>query len=149
MRGVPAERRGEIDESFRACAARGEERSAADMLQALADRASLHDAMRAFHERYDLLLTPTMPITAFEAGRDLPASGAFGPEWFDWSPYTWPFNVTGQPGASVPVGLDASGLPIGLQIIAPQGGEALILRAARCLEGLCAFPRLDAPVIRH
>jgi aspartyl-tRNA(Asn)/glutamyl-tRNA(Gln) amidotransferase subunit A len=79
----------------------------------------------------------------------LPKSGIFGPEWFDWSPYTWPFNVTGQPGASVPVGLDADGLPIGLQIIGMPGEEALVLRAARCVEALAAFPLLEEPVIRH
>jgi aspartyl-tRNA(Asn)/glutamyl-tRNA(Gln) amidotransferase subunit A len=149
MNGVPAEKHREVDERFVACAERGRQRSATDVLQALADRAALHDRMRRFHERHDLLITPTMPITAFEAGRDMPASGDFDGEWFGWSPYTWPFNVTGQPGASVPVGLDADGLPIGLQIIGPQGAEALVLRAARCVEALAAFPLLSEPVIRH
>jgi aspartyl-tRNA(Asn)/glutamyl-tRNA(Gln) amidotransferase subunit A len=149
MRGVAPEKHGEIDESFRRHAARGEDLSATDVLQAFADRARLYETMRLFHERYDLLITPTMPITAFEAGRELPGNGRFGPDWFDWSPYTWPFNVTGQPGASVPVGLDADGLPIGLQIIGPLGSEALVLRAARCVEALAEFPLLGEPVIRH
>jgi aspartyl-tRNA(Asn)/glutamyl-tRNA(Gln) amidotransferase subunit A len=149
MKGVPAEKHRDVDERFVACAERGRKLSATDVLQALADRAALHDKMRRFHERHDLLITPTMPITAFEAGRDMPASGDFDGEWFGWSPYTWPFNVTGQPGASVPVGQDADGLPIGLQIIGPQGAEALVLRAARCAEALAAFPLLSEPVIRH
>ncbi len=149
LNGVPAEKRREVDERLVACAERGRKRSGTEVLQALADRAALHDRMRRFHERHDLLLTPTMPITAFEAGVDMPRSGDFEGEWFGWSPYTWPFNVTGQPGASVPVGLDADGLPIGLQIIGPQGAEALVLRAARCVEALAAFPLLSEPVIRH
>jgi aspartyl-tRNA(Asn)/glutamyl-tRNA(Gln) amidotransferase subunit A len=149
LRGIPEEKHGEIDESLRALAAKGEALAATDVLQAMADRAALYEAMRLFHDSHDLLITPTMPITALEAGRELPKSGAFGPEWFDWSPYTWPFNVTGQPGASVPVGLDADGLPIGLQIIGMPGEEALVLRAARCVEALAAFPLLEEPVIRH
>jgi aspartyl-tRNA(Asn)/glutamyl-tRNA(Gln) amidotransferase subunit A len=149
LRGIPAERHGDIDESFKRHAALGEALAATDVLQALADRASLYETMRAFHERHDLLITPTMPLTAFAAGREMPANGRFGPEWFDWSPYTWPFNVTGQPGASVPVGLDADGLPIGLQIVGPMGSEALVLRAARCVESLAEFPLLAEPVIRH
>lgn len=149
LRGLPPETHGGIDASFLKHAARGERLAATDILQAMADRASLHETMRLFHERHDLLITPTMPITAFEAGRELPASGRFGPEWFDWSPYTWPFNVTGQPGASVPVGLDGDGLPIGLQVIGQMGSEDLVLRAARCVESLADFPLLAEPVIRH
>jgi aspartyl-tRNA(Asn)/glutamyl-tRNA(Gln) amidotransferase subunit A len=147
--GVPADKRPDVDEGFRRCAAQGTALSATDMLQALAGRAALYERMRAFHERFDLLLTPTMPVTAIEAGLEVPRDGSFGAEWFDWSPYTWPFNVTGQPAASVPVGLDSGGLPIGLQIVGPHGGEAMVLRAARGVEALAAFPLLSEPVIRH
>jgi aspartyl-tRNA(Asn)/glutamyl-tRNA(Gln) amidotransferase subunit A len=149
LNGLPPDKRKEVDEGFRRCAARGEMLSGLDILQALADRAQLYETMRAFHERHDLLLTPTMPTTAIAAGVDVPEDGGFGDEWFAWSPYTWPFNVTGQPAASVPVGLDGAGLPIGLQIVGPHGGEGDILRAARCLEALTAFPALAEPVIRH
>lgn len=99
--------------------------------------------MRRFHERYDLLLTPTMPVTAIEAGVEVPRDGSFGAEWFDWSPYTWPFNVTGQPAASVPVSLAPDGLPIGLQIVGPKGREDLVLRVAKGVELLADFPLLD------
>ena len=59
--------------------------------------------MLRFHERYDLLLTPTMPVTALKVGREVPDSGDFGDDWINWSPYTYPFNLTQQPAASVPV----------------------------------------------
>lgn len=149
LKGVPREKHGDIDEGFRRCAVQGERLAAADVINALAERAALYETMRAFHERYDLLITPTMPLGAIEAGLELPRDGGYGPEWFDWSPFTWPFNVTGQPAASVPVGLDGSGLPIGLQIVGPHGGEPLVLRCARAVEALAEFPLLSEPVIRH
>ncbi len=149
LKGVLEERHKDVDEGFRRCAAAGATLSAVDVLQAMQDRAALHETMRRFHERYDLLVTPTMPVTAIEAGVEVPRDGSFGAQWFDWSPYTWPFNVTGQPGVSVPAGLSAGGLPIGLQLVAPQGGEDLLITAARAAESLAGFPLLDEPVIRH
>jgi aspartyl-tRNA(Asn)/glutamyl-tRNA(Gln) amidotransferase subunit A len=82
-----------------------------------------------------------MPITALEVGRVVPADGAFGDDWLNWSPYTYPFNLTQQPAVSVPVGLSSKGLPIGLQIVGRRGDDALVLRAARALEQAGAFPR--------
>ncbi|MGL4240918.1 MAG: amidase family protein, partial [Beijerinckiaceae bacterium] len=60
-----------------------------------------------------------------------------------------PFNVTGQPAGSVPVGFDAQGLPIGLQVVGPPGGEGMVLRGLRGIEALAGFPLLSEPVIRH
>jgi aspartyl-tRNA(Asn)/glutamyl-tRNA(Gln) amidotransferase subunit A len=62
-------------------------------------RAELHAAMLASHARYDLLLTPTMPVTALKVGLVVPDDGAFGDDWLNWSPYTYPFNLTQQPAA--------------------------------------------------
>jgi len=144
LKGVPAHLQGDVDPGFLRCAAAGAKLAATDVLQALADRAALYETMRVFHERHDLLLTPTMPLTAIEAGVEVPRDGSFETDWFDWSPYTWPFNVTGQPAASVPVGLASDGLPIGLQIVGPKGREDLVLRAAKGVELLAGFPLLDA-----
>jgi aspartyl-tRNA(Asn)/glutamyl-tRNA(Gln) amidotransferase subunit A len=143
LKSVAEDRRQEVDAGFRRCAAAGAALSATDVLQAMADRAGLYETMRRYHERFDLLLTPTMPVTAIDAGVEVPRDGSFGAEWFDWSPYTWPFNVTGQPAASVPVGLAGHGLPIGLQIVGPKGREDLVLRAAKGVEMLAGFGRLD------
>ena len=86
-----------------------------------------------FHQRYDLLLTPTMPIPALPAGQDLndPASER---HWIDWSPFSYPFNMTRQPAASIPCGLTSGGLPIGLQIVGRLHDDARVLRAARAFE---------------
>ena len=89
--------------------------------------------MAAFHRKYDLLLTPMMPIPALPVGQDLndPATER---HWIDWSPFSYPFNMTRQPVASVPCGLTRAGLPIGLQIIGPLYADARVLRAARAFE---------------
>ena len=106
------------------------------MQAAYADMRALSQTMHAFHRDYDLLLTPTVPITAFAAGVDTPDATRF-PQWFDWTPMTWPFNLTRQPAASVPSGF-VEGLPIGLQIVGPMFAEQNIFRASRCVEQACA-----------
>jgi aspartyl-tRNA(Asn)/glutamyl-tRNA(Gln) amidotransferase subunit A len=102
-------------------------------LQRAQDAARAHcQAMQRFHQEYDLLVTPTLPIPAFKAGLNTPDKARF-PRWYDWTPFSWPFNLSRQPGASVPCGL-AEGLPVGLQIIGPLFREDLILRASRIVE---------------
>lgn len=104
-------------------------------------RASLIEHMSEFHQTYDLLLTPTMPIVAFEAGLEVPKDW---PErrWHTWSPLTYPFNLTGQPAASIPCGSSKSGLPIGLQLVAAAHRDATVLRAAHCYQQATSFPTL-------
>ena len=116
--------------------------SLADYLIAHARRAELYRHMLRFHARYDLLLTPQMPIPALEAGRVTPADGRFGDDWINWSPYTYPFNLTGQPAASVPCGFSTDGLPIALQIVGGPRNDALVLRAARAFETAMPFKLL-------
>ena len=138
---VPAVRRAEMDPGFLAIAERGRKFSVGDYLAAYAARAELHNAMLVFHERFDLLLTPTMTTTAPKAGCEMPEAGNFGDDWLNWSPYTYPFNLTQQPAASVPCGLAANGLPMGAQIIGPLAADRTVLRAARALEQALPMPR--------
>ena len=96
-------------------------------------RYELRETMRRFFERFDLLLTPTLPCAAFDVGLNTP------PQWPDrnvisWVYYTYPFNLTGQPAASVPAGWTAAGLPVGLQMVARAHRETDIFRAAAALE---------------
>ncbi|PXA80588.1 amidase [Auritidibacter ignavus] len=108
--------------------------SALDYLSAQAVRMDLGMTMGAFHETYDLLVTPTMPITAFDCTSQMPVDWE-GEFWTSWTPYTYPFNMTQQPAASVPCGVSpADGLPVGLQIIAARTQDRLVLRAARAYE---------------
>jgi len=69
----------------------------------MADMRALSQQMHSFHGDFDLLLTPTIPITAFAAGVDTPGCDALS-AMVDWTPLTWPFNLTRQPAASVPCG---------------------------------------------
>jgi aspartyl-tRNA(Asn)/glutamyl-tRNA(Gln) amidotransferase subunit A len=94
--------------------------------------------MGAFHDVYDLLITPTVAVPPFTAGRETPdATG----RWTHWTPFTYPFNMTQQPAASVPCGITADGLPVGLQIIGPRHADARVLRAARAFEQARPQPR--------
>ena len=110
--------------------------SASELQAAYADMRALGQKMQLFHQDHDLLLTPTVPMTAFTAGVDTPDTTRF-PQWFDWTPLTWPFNLARQPAASVPCGF-VDGLPIGLQVVGPMFAEEKILRACRCVEQACA-----------
>ncbi|MDD2918483.1 amidase [Rhodoferax sp.] len=96
-------------------------------------RYELRDKMRLFFERFDLLLTPTLPCAAFDVGLNTPP-GLPDRNIVDWVFYTYPFNLTGQPAASIPAGLTRTGLPVGLQIVARSHHETDIFRAAAALE---------------
>jgi aspartyl-tRNA(Asn)/glutamyl-tRNA(Gln) amidotransferase subunit A len=142
---IPDKERAKLDASFATMAEGGRGVSLADYLAAVTARQDLAIAMERFHDKYDLLLTPQMPIPALEAGRVTPADGSYGDNWINWSPYTYPFNLTQQPAASVPCGLTSDGLPIGLQIVGPSRHDHRVLRAARALESARPFQFIDAP----
>jgi aspartyl-tRNA(Asn)/glutamyl-tRNA(Gln) amidotransferase subunit A len=105
--------------------------------------------MRGFMERFDLLMTPTLPVTAFTAGLDEPDAwqrSTIAP--LDWTPFTFPFNLTGQPAATVPCGFDRDGLPIGLQMVGRWRDDLTVLRAAAAFEAArpwtAATPALES-----
>ncbi|MEV6504239.1 amidase [Streptomyces prunicolor] len=123
-----------LDPGLREICATGAGFSALDYLAAVDARMELGRRMGLFHERYDLLVTPTLPITAFEAGVEVP-KGFGHRRWTGWTPFTYPFNLTQQPAATVPVGSDGDGLPIGMQIVGARHRDELVLRAAHALDG--------------
>jgi aspartyl-tRNA(Asn)/glutamyl-tRNA(Gln) amidotransferase subunit A len=131
--GIPETLRGKMDPGLLAVAREGAKISAVAYIKASAARAALSEYMNAFHEKYDVLLTPTLPLTAFAAGRNRP-EGDMNGNWIDWTPYTYPFNMTQQPAASLPCGFGADGLPVGLAIIAAKYEDLLVMRVARALE---------------
>ncbi|WP_152195645.1 amidase [Georgenia subflava] len=124
---------GRVDPGLHAAIARTGPVDAGRYLDATAVRMSLGVLMGRFHETYDLLVTPTLPLPAFPLGADVPP-GWPSSDWTSWTPYTYPFNMTQQPAASVPCGFTAAGLPVGLQIVGPRHDDALVLRAARAYE---------------
>lgn len=104
-----------------------------EYLSLVARRVELGALMRQFHTRYDLLLTPAVAVPPFPV-RDAMVPLDKPEEFFSWTPYTHPFNLTQQPAASIPCGRTAGGLPIGLQIVGPMHDDGLVLRAARAFE---------------
>jgi aspartyl-tRNA(Asn)/glutamyl-tRNA(Gln) amidotransferase subunit A len=135
-----------IDPGLAEIAAQGRTYSGVDYLRAIGERDALAIGMSRFHEQWDLLPTPALPIAAFEAGREVP-EGSTDPRWPGWTPFTYPFNLSQQPAATVPCGFTAAGLPVGLQIVGARHADALVLRAARSYEQAHPQPGV-APVSR-
>ncbi|NKB49642.1 MAG: amidase [Alphaproteobacteria bacterium] len=96
-------------------------------------RYNLRNTVYDFFADYDLLLTPTLPVIAFDAGEDYPPGRGSVDNVIGWLTYTYPFNLTGLPAASVPCGF-VDGLPVGLQIVGSHLGEVDIFRAAAAFE---------------
>jgi len=133
MRDIGAADRERMDPGLAAVAAWAEKLSLLDYQGAMNVRAAWIEAMSLFHERYDLLVTPALPIPAFRKGLEVPEDWPHE-RWPTWTPFTYPFNMTGQPAASVPCGFTAAGLPVGLQIVGPRHADALVLRAAHAYQ---------------
>ncbi|GFH33944.1 amidase [Streptomyces pacificus] len=135
------EQRELLDPGLREVCAEGERASALDYLAAVDARMDLGRRLGRFHTGYDLLVTPTLPVTAFEAGAEVPGGSAHR-RWTGWTPFTYPFNLTQQPAATVPCGVDEDGLPVGVQLVGPRHADALVLRAAHALyvSGAAAVP---------
>lgn len=122
-----------VDPGLRRVWEQGRTYSASDYLEATATRAALGIHMGEFHTRYDVLITPTMPIPPFEAGHDVPPGGPYE-TWPQWTRFTYPFNMTQQPAITVPVGFTSKGLPVGLQIVGPRHSDDLVLAVAKLVE---------------
>lgn len=120
-------------------AALAENYTLADYYAAMTRRREFNAALYGFLSDWDLLLMPTMPITAFAAEDEIPDGGERDAPlpWITWTPYTYPFNITGQPAISIPCGLGAHGLPAGLQIVGGWGEDERVLTFANdCLDVL-------------
>jgi len=133
LRNMSAAQRALIDPGLLAVADEGARVGTMALLEAVQQRGALGTRMNEFHQRYDLLLTPTLPLAAFDAGRDV-ADVLKEKHWTEWTPFTYPFNLTQQPAASIPCGVTKSGLPVGLHLVGPRYAEARVLRAARAFE---------------
>jgi Asp-tRNA(Asn)/Glu-tRNA(Gln) amidotransferase A subunit family amidase len=115
--------------------------SARDYLDAQEARARLVSAWQRFFESYDVLLTPTMPVTAFSADRLAPETidGRPVPETFDaWCALALPANLAGLPAISLPIGPGRDGLPVGLQIMGPRWSDARLLAFAAAADEVLA-----------
>jgi Asp-tRNA(Asn)/Glu-tRNA(Gln) amidotransferase A subunit family amidase len=129
----------------------GRDITAARYIDALHDRARYTRIWAEFFERFDLLLTPTMQLTAFGVDLQTPPyieGRPVDPFFDDWCTTCLPANLTGMPATSVPAGFGASGMPVGLQVMGPRWADGLTLRAAAAFERVVGWQRFVPPLSR-
>ena len=149
-RSMTPEKIAVMDPGLVATCRSGEAVTQEQLVEALGRRAVLGAQLRQFFDRYDILLSPTMPITAAYAeprgdGQPDPAN------YRDWLTYTWAFNLTRNPSASIPCGM-AGGLPIGLMVTGPLYDDLGVLQACHAYEQATAAawpaPALTAALVK-
>ncbi|HVY04974.1 MAG TPA: amidase family protein [Burkholderiales bacterium] len=129
------------DREYQDVIARGRQYQGVEYIDATYRRTALRGQFLKVFQRAQLLVTPTVAVTAFGAGKL--GVGKIDDRAVDlhlgWSPFSWPINLAGLPAATIPCGFDADGLPIGLQIVAPWLEEQRIFRAAAAYEAAAPF----------
>ena len=127
--------RGRMDPGLVACIEEARRWSAADYVAMRGRKINYWDSVRPLFETYDLLLTPTTSVPALPVGRLNPEGWPqHAWDWFPWASFSYPFNFTGQPAATVPAGFAANNLPVGLQIVGRRFDEVTVLQAAAAFE---------------
>jgi aspartyl-tRNA(Asn)/glutamyl-tRNA(Gln) amidotransferase subunit A len=140
---LSAEQRKLMDQPLLAIAEPGFGISALEYRAVEKQRESLARRFNLLHQQYDLLVTPQLATTAFEVEHEVPPGNGMR-RWWEWSPFTYPFNLTQQPAATVPCGFAANGLPVAMQMVGAKWNDAMVLRAARAYEVMRPFelPRM-------
>jgi aspartyl-tRNA(Asn)/glutamyl-tRNA(Gln) amidotransferase subunit A len=136
---LPADKMALLDPGLRESVEYAARYSLQDYLDAQAARGALAIRMREFSRRFDLLLTPATAVQPFDVGLVMPeppagVTPATGTDWTWWTPFSYPFNLTQQPALVMGCGFSKSGLPLALQLVAPNHREDLCFTAARAYE---------------
>ena len=122
--------------------------TAADVSRAMGLQADMYRRWQAFFDRFDVVLSPAITISPRPWTELYPAEidGRPTRTYFHWLSLAYCSSLIGHPSLSLPVGLDRHGMPFGLQIVGPRGGDALVLAVAAALEAqLAADPRTARP----
>ncbi len=130
---LPEEKKKLLDPGLRRMAEEGARFTTKEYLAASLARGAYGSKLRQFMERYDFLLTPSIATAAFDVGMLSPLDDD-GRAWMQWTPFSFPFNLTQQPAASVPCGFTKDGLPVGLQIVGRMYDDAGVLAASYAYE---------------
>lgn len=117
-----------LDPGMVANAREAEPWKAVELFRALADRAELTQLLEHFNQEYHLLMTPSVAIPPFEINQEVPP-GSDMRDWEEWAPFSYPFNLSQQPAASVPCGFTDNGLPVGFQLAGGKYDDVRVLRA--------------------
>ena len=118
----------------------GERLTGADVARAYAQRTALSERMREFFGDHDLLVLPTSQVPPFPADQEYPTeiNGRAMEDYLAWMRACYLITVTGCPAISVPFGSTTTGLPVGLQLVAPHGADRFLLEVAAALEAVVA-----------
>jgi aspartyl-tRNA(Asn)/glutamyl-tRNA(Gln) amidotransferase subunit A len=136
---LPAEKKAMLDPMLADVVEQAASITVEELTKATAERGKLGTHMRLFMQDYDVLVTPSLPITAFEAGKLQPDNADTQGKWVNWTPFTYPFNLTQQPAASVPCGFTQAGLPAGLQVVGRMFDDRTVLRVCAAYEAATKF----------
>ncbi|MBI3451547.1 MAG: amidase [Rhodospirillales bacterium] len=141
LSAFPAEERKRLDPGLAEEFAAGCQYSAKDYVAADAIRTAVAQAMNRYFRRFDLLLTPSVAVTALPVGQNL-SDPAHETHWVDWTPFSYPFNMSRHPACSIPCGVSTGGLPLGAQLVGRHYEDRLVLRAAYAFEAARPFARV-------
>ena len=133
VRAVPAKDRRLLDPTLVECAVSVGEPDLQDYFGLMQQRDAYGAVLGALFETVDVLLMPTVPITAFGVGRNVPTDWP-DPNWFSWNPYTPAFNALHAPALSYPVWPAGADMPVGIQFAARKLGDRRLLRLGAWLE---------------
>ena len=134
--------RDRMDPGLVACIEDGLQYSMVEYVEARGQKLAYWDTVRPLFEKFDLLLTPTLSVAAFPVGRLNPEHWPqHAWDWIGWASFSYPFNFTGQPAASVPAGFTPAGLPVGLQIVGRRFADLTVLQAAAAFEAARPWAR--------
>jgi len=130
---MTTEQRAMMDQPLLDLAEPGFHLSALEYRQLEKARETFARRVTGVHPQYDLVITPQLATTAFAVNHEVPP-GTHMQRWWQWSPFTYPFNLTQQPAATVPCGFASNGLPVAMQIVGAKFADHLVLKAARAYE---------------
>jgi len=139
----------DVGPNIRANVAEGLKYSAEDVSSALALQTTLYRRWQAFFRDHDVIITPTITLSPRSWRELYPAEidGVPTRTYFHWLSLAYAVTLVGHPAVSLPVGLDHAGMPFGLQIVGPRGGDAYVLAVAAALEAaLAGDPRTARPL---
>lgn len=130
----------DVGPNVRANVAEGLRYSAEDVARAMMLQTQMYRRWQRFFSQYDVLLTPSITISPRPWTELYPAEidGKPTRTYFHWLALAYAVTLVGHPAVSLPVGLDRHGMPFGLQIVGPRGGDAAVLGVAAALERLLA-----------
>ena len=135
LAGLLDEWRDQMDPGLVACIEAGQGKTADEYLAMRARKLSYVEQQHRFMADWDLLVTPTVSVAAFPAERLQPEHWPEHPwDWLQWAEFSYPFNMSGLPAASVPCGFTPDGLPVGMQIVGRRGADGTVLQAAATFE---------------